>query len=218
MTHIDLLFGLTGTSCPISHEVALFGAISRRIGPETHLPNGVAICAIPGTPVGGGLLQLDERSRLRLRMPADEIPRYLALAGKLLDIGGHHVRVGVPTVQALRPAATLRARLVTIKGFREPQPFLEAVRRKLSGHATEPPMCELGLSEYVRAAIPLRQHGPHAGEPVRRVLRIKDKTVVGFEVLVSGLTAEESIILQERGIGGRRHMGCGVFLPFRERA
>ena len=49
----------------------------------------------------------------------------------------------------------------------------------------------------------------------RRTLRIKEKEVVGYEVLVEGLTAEESILLQERGLGGRRHMGCGMFLPSR---
>jgi hypothetical protein len=31
----------------------------------------------------------------------------------------------------------------------------------------------------------------------------------------SGLSAEDSLRLQEVGIGGRRHMGCGVFVPFR---
>ena len=28
------------------------------------------------------------------------------------------------------------------------------------------------------------------------------------------LTAEESIRIQESGLGGKRHMGAGVFLPF----
>jgi CRISPR-associated protein Cas6 len=45
----------------------------------------------------------------------------------------------------------------------------------------------------------------------RRTLRIKDKEVVGYEVLVEALTAEESLNLQEHGLGGRRHMGCGIF-------
>jgi CRISPR-associated protein Cas6 len=47
------------------------------------------------------------------------------------------------------------------------------------------------------------------------VLRIRDRTIVGFSVLVQGLTAEESVQLQEEGIGGRGKMGCGFFLPAR---
>jgi hypothetical protein len=33
--------------------------------------------------------------------------------------------------------------------------------------------------------------------------------------LVDYLTATESILLQEHGLGGRRHMGCGIFVPMR---
>ena len=39
--------------------------------------------------------------------------------------------------------------------------------------------------------------------------------MIGYALRVFGLTAEESIRLQEEGLGGRRRMGCGVFLPIR---
>ena len=42
---------------------------------------------------------------------------------------------------------------------------------------------------------------------------IRDKEIVGFEVLLEGLTAEESLTVQKMGLGGRRHMGCGIFAP-----
>ena len=45
------------------------------------------------------------------------------------------------------------------------------------------------------------------------MIQIKDKSIVGYALRVVGLTAEESIRLQETGLGGRRRMGCGVFLP-----
>jgi CRISPR-associated protein Cas6 len=45
----------------------------------------------------------------------------------------------------------------------------------------------------------------------RRTFQVHGKQVVGYSVLVSELTAEESIRLQENGLGGRRKMGCGVF-------
>jgi CRISPR-associated protein Cas6 len=46
-------------------------------------------------------------------------------------------------------------------------------------------------------------------------MRIKDKKLVGYALRVTGLTAEESIRLEEEGLGGRRRMGCGVLVPFR---
>jgi len=36
---------------------------------------------------------------------------------------------------------------------------------------------------------------------------------VGYAVRVSGLSDEDSLKLQERGLGGKRRMGCGVFVP-----
>lgn len=132
-------------------------------------------------------------SRLTLRIEAERIADVLSLAGKQLTIAGQPLRVGVPQVHALTPAAALRSRLVTIKKFLDPEPFLEAVRRQLDA---------LGVSEQVQTTLGRR-----------RTLRIKDKEVVGFEVVLEGLLAEESLTVQEQGIGGRRHMGCGVFVP-----
>jgi len=43
---------------------------------------------------------------------------------------------------------------------------------------------------------------------------VHGKQVVGYPVLVSELTPEESILLQENGLGGRRKMGCGFFEAF----
>ena len=64
-------------------------------------------------------------------------------------------------------------------------------------------------------SIPLKKSGPHAGEPLRRVLHIKGERHVGFGMLIEGLTADESLRLQQNGLGGRRKMGCGLFLPVR---
>jgi len=33
--------------------------------------------------------------------------------------------------------------------------------------------------------------------------------------MVQGLDADESLKLQEHGIGGRRRFGCGIFVPVR---
>jgi CRISPR-associated protein Cas6 len=145
---------------------------------------------------GNGALHLTDSSRLILRMPDEQIRTYLKLAGKKLDIGEHALRVGVPEVRTLRPVANLRARLVTIKGFLEEASFLEVAKRQL--HSLE-----------VNGDLQI-------GE--RRTFRVKDKQVVGFEVAVIELTAEESLTLQERGLGGRRRMGCGVFVPMKERS
>jgi CRISPR-associated protein Cas6 len=55
-------------------------------------------------------------------------------------------------------------------------------------------------------------HGKAQRGP-RRTVTIKDKKVVAHTLLVTELTAEESIRVQVAGLGGRRKMGCGIFLP-----
>ena len=181
----------------------------------------IGIHPVNGQYIGSRQLQLTETSRLRVRVATDLIPHCLVLAGKQLDLAGHRIRVGVPTVHALTPAATLMSRLVIIKGFTEPATFLAAVRRQLD---------LLGISPAAELSIPRFRTGHFAGEPRRRVLRIKDKKVVGFPLFITGLTAEESLRLQEHdgirapgdpdkfivpplGLGGRRTMGCGIFVP-----
>lgn len=203
---IDLVFPVLGNELPSDHAYDLYAAISRLV-PKVHEPDTpIRIGNISGESAGKGMLRLDaQRSRLRFRLPSDAIPLLLPLAGKSLEIAGNNVRLGVPEVHALSPTTALFARMVTIKGFKEPASFLEAAVRQLR---------ELEIA--AEAAIPLVTTGPHAGQPRRRVLRVKDKKIVGFPLLVSQLTAEESIRLQEQGLGGRAKMGCGFFVPVKE--
>ncbi len=188
---VDLLFRLIASHIPVDHGYPLYSAISRVI-PEIHTVKNIAIHPIRGVYTGNGVLHLNDRSRLVLRLPQEQIRPVLKLAGKRLDVAGHRLQVGVCETLALRPVASLYARLVTIKGFMETEPFLEAARRQLQ---------EKSITAELRLG-------------ARRTLKIKDKQVLGFEVLATGLTAEDAMKLQEAGIGGRRKMGCGVFVEW----
>jgi CRISPR-associated protein Cas6 len=190
MTYLDLQFPVTGASLPSDQGYALFAAISRLL-PEAHDSDWLALETLPGVARGDGLTQLDARAKLRARVPQSRVPLLLKIAGKKLDVNGHAVRLGAPQIYLLKPSAAVYSRLVTIKGYTEPEPFLEAVCRKLDA---------LGVK----------------GEPVvgpRRVLKVGNHTVVGFALAVHELSDEASILLQEQGLGGRRRMGCGIFSP-----
>ncbi len=195
MTTVELHFSFTGATLPSDQGYALYSAISRLI-PETHEADWLAIETVPGLARGDGITQLDQSASLKLRLPQDQVPLLLKLSGKRLDLNGHAIRLGAPQIFLLRPSPQLYARIVTIKGFTEPEPFLGAVCRKLD---------ELGVT----------------GEPTigpRRVIKIGNHTIVGFALAIHDLTEEGSILLQERGIGGRRRMGCGIFFPVEPRA
>lgn len=190
MIYVELRFPVLGTALSSDHGYALFAAISRLI-PEAHGADWLAVETVPGTARGDGAIHLNERARLKMRLPQDRLALMMKLAGRRLDVDGNAIRLGVPQVFLLKPSADLYARCVTIKKFTEPEPFLDAVARKLD---------EMGIK----------------GEPElgnRRAFRVGSHTIVGFGLSLHELSDEGSIVLQERGLGGRRHMGCGFFVP-----
>jgi len=197
---IDLCFALTGAAHLFSdHGYQLYAALSRVL-PQLHDQNGIGVHPIRGQQVGNRRIALGKQSRLVIRTPVDRIGDWLPLAGKQLEIGECRLRVGVPQVWSLRPATALRSRLVTIK-VKEAEDaqsltselFQAAARRQLDALDISPD-ANLTLGK-------------------RRTLRVKSKEIVGYEVLVEDLTADESLTLQSQGLGGRRHLGCGLFVP-----
>jgi CRISPR-associated protein Cas6 len=200
---VDLAFSIVcPQAVPADHGYLLYSALARAL-PEVHQTDRIGVHPIRGRQLGGRTMQLTEHSRLIIRTDAEQIARFLPLAGKSLRLLDRTLRIGVPQVRPLVPAAALRSRLVTIKlseAVSKPSKaaadaFLAAARRQLGD-----------LAVSAEASLTLGK---------RRTLRIKDKEVVGYEVLLEGLTAEESVAVQERGLGGRRHMGCGIFVPNR---
>lgn len=201
MPTIDLAFDLVGTTLPLDHGYPLFAALNP-IVESLHGDRRIGVHPIRGRQVAPGVLALTDHSRLRLRLPSEEVASYLKFSGARLDLNGHRLRVGIPRVESLTPSPRLASRLVTFRNALDAESFLDHVRRELADLAID------AEPHLVPASRPGWQ-----GQPLRRVLRIKDKNVVGYALRVAGLTAEGSSRLQEAGLGGRRRMGCGVFVP-----
>jgi len=230
MAKIDLAFNLTGKQIPADHGYLLYGAVTRHV-PGFHPPQrpvadtgarsspvslweGAGIHPINGWLAGNRRLNLTPRSRLTLRLDATRLAEAIGLAGKRLLLGDDEVQVGVPRSYALKPAARLYSRLVIIKGFLEPEQFLDAVRRQLEEKGIDG---RAGLIRREREASfeGRSKSGPDRSPFVRRTLSIRERQVVGYAVVVEELAADSSIRLQELGIGGRRRFGCGIFVPDR---
>jgi CRISPR-associated protein Cas6 len=222
MVSLDLLFPVRGGVIPADHTYTLYGAISR-IAPKFHDKNaGLRFLPLNGIPAGPRQLQLTDRTRLRVRVPGDSVRLALPLAGKSLDLNGSSIRLGVPSIATLNPAPALHARIVsfkmswqsphettknverpnlsnlptTLQAATMPDKYLDAVRRRLAA---------LGIDG--EPTLPLILTGARAGQPCRRVLRIKGRAIVGYSLIVSGLSAEHSLRLQELGLGGRSPWG-----------
>jgi CRISPR-associated protein Cas6 len=199
---IDLSFPVSGTQLPADHGYALLAAIANYV-PNIKEHHDIAILSAAGFGDRKGKILIMEHSCFRLRVPVTKIPMVYPLAGKRLRLGVHEVQLGIPTIHTLKPHAHLRSRIVTIKGYEEPELFLAAAKRQLEA-----------LEIQGEILIPSDRNG----NPARKTIKIKRFTVIGFTVEINQLSEEDSLKLQVYGLGGKRHMGCGVFIPVKERA
>jgi len=202
--HVNLSFPVRGQYLPGEHHYLLYAALSHAIASFHRPGEAIRFTTINGLRGPSGLIQVFPKSQLRLRLPQENIGEVLPLAGLTLQVGDHTIHLGVPTVTPLSLATALAARIVTFKHSMDPERFLATARQRLT---------ELDIQ--AQPEIPLLESGKRIGEPRRQVLRIHGRPVVGFALRVTGLSAEESLRLQEEGLGGRRRLGCGFFTPWR---
>jgi CRISPR-associated endonuclease/helicase Cas3 len=198
---INLVFPVKGTTLYADHNYRLLASLSEKI-PELHDFQGLAINTVSGIPDNNGKIALTSSSRLCLRLPVEAISLVYPLVGQTLNISGCSIKLGNPEIQTLQPFESLKARLVTIKGYIEPETFLKAAYRQLQA-----------LEIQSNIGIPAN----NKGEPKRLTLKInkpnRDYTIIGFSLVVSDLNEDDSIKLQIQGLGGKRRLGCGVFYP-----
>lgn len=197
---VELKFAVVGQTLPADHGYGLYSAIAH-LCPQIHEQEGISIQTICGEPDHQGTIHLSQQSQLRIRLPyePEKIALVLPLAGQPLVIGKHSIQLGIPQIYPLRPTDKLRSRLVTIKKFQEPEVFVEAAQRQLDA---------LGIRGNL--LIPLNE----AGEPSRKAIKIKTYSIVGFSLVVTDLSDEDSLKLQMLGLGGKHRMGCGIFTAF----
>ena len=187
---VDLCFNIRGKTVPVDHGFDLFSGINRLL-PLFHEAQDVGLKLIRGRYVGEGLLSLQPNSWLVFRLRSSGLSPYINLAGNSLDLRGHLIQIGVPKTRALNPSPAIYSHLVTTRNGQDQERFLTEINRQFS---------EMSVKAEV-----------HLGD--RKTFTVHDKKVVGYSLQILGLSDEDSIKVQEQGLGGRRKMGCGFFEP-----
>ncbi|MEX1365621.1 MAG: type I-MYXAN CRISPR-associated protein Cas6/Cmx6, partial [Nannocystaceae bacterium] len=194
---IDVGFPVRGARLPDDHGYLLFSALCEALPRLSHEP-GWALHLVDGVREGSRGIRLGPKSMVRLRMPARELGEALSLTGRDIRVGTDRVHLGMAKIKPLAASARLRSAVVTMPGTTLAG-FMAALRRELS---------TLPLGQDV-ASIDI-EVGP------QRLLRARVRTVIGYEVELLGLRPHASLCIQAHGLGARRHMGAGVFLPVSE--
>lgn len=197
---VELRLPVYGKSLPADHGYGAYSTFSHLI-PALHQEHDVSLLTVPGFPDYKGEITITKQSCFKIRVPVSKIPLVYPLAGKRVSIGKHEIQLGIPEISVLRPALVLRSRIVVIKGYTEPEEFQKAAQRQLE---------QIGIIGQV--TIPL----DYKRLPSRKTIKIKQHSIIGFTAEVANLSPEDSVKLQVYGLGGKRRMGCGIFVPISE--
>ncbi len=226
--YVDAAFPVRGETVPLDHGYRLFAALSRHL-PALHERPNWGVHPIYGRRTGPGVLALTRRSYIKLRVPTDDVGHTIALAHKTIDVGGHELSLGIPRLFPLVPGPHLKSRIVTVKGFfDDADEFAAALARQLTdivgadtpvaiARAGDKPGEPAPTPPTASIAEPAQPTQPTSGVALqlgpRRVIKASRSTVVGWAVALTGLDAHASLAIQQAGLGGRRHMGAGLFVP-----
>ena len=195
--YIELVFPVMGQNLPIDHGYQLYSALKYRLK-QLKDWNDISIKTISGK-LDRNIrheINLTDRSQLLIRLTAEKVPFVYSFSGKSLTIGKHKIRLGIPEMNFIQAKSKLRSHIVVIRGYEEPKTFLEAAQKQLD---------ELNIKGDVNLI------ASKVGTPKRKTIKVK-QTLVGFGVEISNLNQADSIVLQEKGLGGKQKMGCGVFV------
>lgn len=214
MNFLEVQFSLRGQTLPADHGYSLYSAVKKlcqekasTLLDENNLSSNVLLSSIPGVSNKDGIIYLNKTSRFRLRCQAAQAQLwYRVLQNQVLDIRGHLIRLIQPRLTLPETSKILKARLVTFrleewKSQEAPFHFLESCQKALE-------RIEVNAQAFIDSN--------SEGDLALRGIKIKEKNVLGYGVVIEGLSDEDSLKLQGYGLGGRKHFGCGWFYPVKE--
>ena len=191
---VDVVFPVTGRRLLRDHAQALADALCSVLpwlAGEPHA--GVhPIKLVPGLDAQA---LLSNRARLLLRVPRERAAALADLTGQSLEVGGETLVLGTPHARELLAHATLYAYNVASDSADE-LAFMEAVAEELDA---------LGIRGH-------RVCGKYHRMAFRRGM------LDSFSLMLHGLGAPQALLLQQRGLGGERLLGCGIFVPHKSAA
>ncbi|WP_455219791.1 type I-MYXAN CRISPR-associated protein Cas6/Cmx6 [Kaarinaea lacus] len=200
---VDVVFGISCRVLPVDHANALSKALRKELAWLDDEPNA-AVHTIHVAASGNGwyrpdspdqMLHPSRRTKLSLRIPKHRIEDVKVLTGKTIDIDGNVLTIKEMTQKSLSDITTVFSRYIVVESANDEMEFLNEIVVSLQKMGIKPKKMLCGKEDKLRA---------DNGELVTRSLMIAD------------LTVEESMLLQQQGLGSHRLMGCGIFLPHKD--
>jgi CRISPR-associated protein Cas6 len=201
-TIVDCLFAIECRALPVDHAYALSSALVAAcpwIGEEPGL--GIHTVHVAGSqngwerPAHGteSQIQLSRRTKLILRLPRARAPALLdALPGTRIEVAGAPLTVGAGKLRSLGTESVLFARYLVSTAGPDEEAFMNSAAQALA---------LLGIQ--IRKALCGKSN----------TLETPNGAITTRSLLLAGLKPDESLRLQQQGLGLHRLMGCGIFIP-----
>jgi len=200
---IDVGFRIKCKTLPLDHAYAL----SRQLiinAPWLEDEQSTGIHSIHVATSGNGwqrpedteneLLQVSKRTRLNIRIPKHRIPEAQTLTGTTLDIDGHRLELGQSQVKLLSDSTTVFCRHILCEHDELEASFLKRQVDELNAMGISVKKMLCGKSNYIKIA---------------------DRKIFTRALMLAELRVEESVKLQQSGLGPMRLVGCGLVIPHR---
>lgn len=200
----DLVFNIRCRELPVDHACALGTALCdaapvltsdpRVAIHEIHLAGSQNGWERPDPKLGQKLI-LSRRTKLHIRAPKElHEPIQQALNGITVDVQGHSLTIGDAKLKPLSKQGTIFARHIVLEPGEETDEnaFLLRLARELQAKGIRVKKALCGITQEIQTP-----QGP-----------LKTRSL-----LLANLCPEDSVRLQQEGLGAHRHYGCGIFLP-----
>lgn len=201
---LDLVFTIDCRELPVDHAHALGAALCEALpllGEDQrcaihsiHLAGSQNGWERPDPELGQKLI-LSRRTKLTLRVPGEHRETIeQQLCGATLNVDGHPLTIGKAKPKMLSKQGTIFARHIVLQGNEadDENAFLQRVVEDLRSRGIRVRKALCGITQRIDTP-----EGP----------------LQSRSLLLADLSAEESVRLQQQGLGSHRQLGCGIFLP-----
>ena len=197
-TMVDVAFKIKCKTLPYDHISELSNAITNLV-PWMLEDSLIGVHTLHGPDFGNGWVRsesdemfLSKRTRLILRIPKINIDQIKSLEGSTINVLGNDIEIGKAIVKPFLVVRDLICRSVLCNPSQTEEDFLFEIKERLITHGV-----------FIKKAI--------CGKA--KSMQLEGENQFTRSLMIADLPKDQSILLQDLGIGGGRIYGCGILLP-----
>ena len=200
---IDLVFSIKCKTLPLNHAWALSREILKYLPwiendpiagiHQIHVAESNNGWMRPDDDEENALLYPSRRTKMTLRIPSDQLIATEALCGVTLNLDGHALLIGSAKKKIFTNTSVISSRYILGNLNESEDDFLSRAALELKDKT----------NFKVKKMLCGKTHS----------IKTPDGILTTRSLMIADLDSETSIKIQQLGLGNKRELGCGLFLP-----